>query len=660
MKPKLTREEIEQKIKEIEHKILQFENTENQYRYLVDSTTDSLYLVDEQCCYIFINSNHIKRLNLPIDKIIGHSYNEFHSAEQSRQFAEKVKEVYSTNKSVQDEHQSPRDNGFFLRTFSPVRKSTDNKEIIAVAIVSKEITDRRLIEEELRKSEEKYRLLIENSNEAIFIIIDGKIKYANFQTHKIVGYALEELSLLSFINLVISEDRDMVLERQESCLQGENTSVNYTFRTTDKKGMTHWVETNSVSINWDDQPALLNSMRDITKQKRTEARLFQAQKMESIGTLAGGIAHDFNNLLMGIQGHASLALLNMDPQNANFEHLKTIETLVMSGADLTKQLLGFARGGKYELKTVDLNLLIQNTSETIGRTKKEIKIHRNFQSDLWPVDVDHGQIEQVLLNLYVNAWQAMPGGGNLYLETKNVFIEENHFKPYITINGHYVKISVTDTGVGMDEKTRERIFEPFFTTKEMGRGSGLGLASVYGIIKNHNGFINVYSEKGQGTTFNIYLPASAKKDTRKKDKLANKNEFLPKGAETILFIDDEPMILNVGREILNTLGYTILTAEDGPKAIEKYKLSPEKIDLVILDMVMPEMGGGEVFDELKKINPEVKVLLSSGYSLNGQASKIIKRGCVGFIQKPFTIHDIASQLRKIMDKIETSAKSPSE
>ena len=512
----------------------------------------------------------------------------------------------------------------------------------------------------MRKSEEKYRLLIENSNEAIFIIIDGKIKYANFQTHKIVGYALEELSLLSFINLVISEDRDMVLERQESCLQGENTSVNYTFRTTDKKGMTHWVETNSVSINWDDQPALLNSMRDITKQKRTEARLFQAQKMESIGTLAGGIAHDFNNLLMGIQGHASLALLNMDPQNANFEHLKTIETLVMSGADLTKQLLGFARGGKYELKTVDLNLLIQNTSETIGRTKKEIKIHRNFQSDLWPVDVDHGQIEQVLLNLYVNAWQAMPGGGNLYLETKNVFIEENHFKPYITMNGHYVKISVTDTGVGMDEKTRERIFEPFFTTKEMGRGSGLGLASVYGIIKNHNGFINVYSEKGQGTTFNIYLPASAKKNTWNKDKTAIKDKLLPKGVGTILFVDDEPMILNVGSEILNTLGYTILTAEDGPKAIEKYKLSHEEIDLVILDMVMPEMGGGEVFDELKKINSEVKVLLSSGYSLNGQAGKIIDRGCVGFIQKPFTINDIARQLRKIMDKIETSAKYPTE
>ncbi len=656
MKSKPTHEELKQKIAELERNILQYENTENQYRYLVDSTTDSLYLVDEKCRYIFMNNNHIQRLKLPVEKIIGHSYHEFHSVEQSEEFAEKVKEVYAANKSVQDEHQSPHESGYFLRTFSPVKDSINNEKIIAVAIVSKNITERRLAEEALRKSEEKYRLLIENSNEAIFIIMDGKIKYANLHTEQMIGYGMEELSLISFINLVVSEDRDMVLELQESCLQGENPSINYSFRITNKQGITLWVETNSVGVNWDNEPAILNSMRNITKQKRTETRLFQAQKMESIGTLAGGIAHDFNNLLMGIQGHASLALLHMDPQNANFEHLKTIETLVMSGADLTKQLLGFARGGKYEVKTVDLNLLIQKTSETIGRTKKEIKIHRNFQNDLWPVDVDHGQIEQVLLNLYVNAWQAMPGGGNLYLETKNVFVEESRFKPYVTMNGHYVKISVTDTGVGMDEKTKERIFEPFFTTKEMGRGTGLGLASVYGIIKNHNGFINVYSEKGQGTTFNIYLPASPKKDTHDKDKNVDGDNVISKGAETILLVDDESMILTVGSELLKTLGYTILTAQDGSSAIDLYKNSKENIDLVILDMVMPEMGGGEVFDELKKINPQVKVLLSSGYSLNGQASRIIKRGCVGFIQKPFTIRDIASQLRKIIDKQKTTLK----
>lgn len=638
---------LERKIQELELKLQQLENTESQYRYLVDSTSDSLYLVDEKCRYLFMNHNHQLRLNLPSEEIIGRFFSDFHSPPQSKEFTRDVKEVFATGESIQDEHISTHTNSYFLRTLSPVRDSGEKKKIIAVAVVSKDITERRRAEEALKKSEEKYRLLIENSNEAIFIIQNDRIKFANSRVSQLLGNKIDELTDILFINLVIAEDRDMVHERQKSCLSGNNSTSNYSFRIISKDGSTYWVETNSVNISWDNEPAILNFMRDITRQKKTEARLFQAQKMESIGTLAGGIAHDFNNLLMGIQGHASLALLHMDTENPNHEHIKTIESLVMSGADLTKQLLGFARGGKYEVKAADLNTLIYKTSETIGRTKKEIKIQRNLANDLWLADIDQGQIEQVLLNLYVNAWQAMPGGGELYLSTANVVMDENRFKPYGGRNGHYVKISVTDTGVGMDEKTKERIFEPFFTTKEMGRGTGLGLASVYGIIKNHNGFINVYSEKGQGTTFNIYLPVSARKEiTQQKE---NQSAEIVGGTETILIVDDEAMIINIGREILKTLGYTILTAQSGPAALDIYRQSEIKIDLIILDMVMPEMGGGDVFDKLKKIDPDVKVLLSSGYSLNGHASKIIDRGCVGFIQKPFTIREIASQLRKILD-----------
>ena len=262
----------------------------------------------------------------------------------------------------------------------------------------------------------------------------------------------------------------MVDERQKTALGQESFTGHYSFRIINKMNSTMWVEA-SIGILWENEPVTLNFMHDVTKQKKTEVRLFQAQKMESIGTLAGGIAHDFNNLLMGIQGHASLALLQADQQMSSYQHLKTIETLVMSGSDLTKQLLGFARGGKYEVKAVDLNALIYKTSETIGRTKKEIRIYRNLAPDLWLVDIDQGQIEQVLLNLYVNAWQAMPGGGELYLATSNVTVEENQHKSIDGKSGLYVKISVTDTGVGMDEKTKERIFEPFFTTKEMGRGT---------------------------------------------------------------------------------------------------------------------------------------------------------------------------------------------
>jgi len=243
------------------------------------------------------------------------------------------------------------------------------------------------------------------------------------------------------------------------------------------------------------------------EKERLEAQFQQAQKMEATGTLAGGIAHDFNNLLMAIQGNASLILLDKDSSHPDYARLKNIEQYIRDAANLTKQLLGFARAGKYELEPTNLNELLKKGSKMFGRTKKEITIHPKYQEGIWGVEVDRGQIEQVLMNLYINAWQAMPGGGDLYLETENVTLDKNYVKPFDAKPGRYVKIMVADTGVGMDEKRRQRIFDPFFTTKEMGRGTGLGLASAYGIVKNHGGIINAYSEKGGGATFSIYLPA---------------------------------------------------------------------------------------------------------------------------------------------------------
>ena len=656
MEAKLSYAELEHKIAELSAKVHEQIGTENQYRNLVDSTSDALYLVDASGRYLFMNNNHAQRMSIPKGKAAGLSFKDFHSPEQTAEFESRIRTVYETGISIHDEHQGSRDGGYFLRTFSPVRDSVDPKNIIAVSVISKEITKRRKLEEALLKSEEKYRQLIEHSSEAIFIITGGKISYANSCTERMLGYSVGDLQVISFINLVISEDREMVFEQQKAILRADSSAVNISFRIVNKEGSTVWVATNSVAIHWENAPATLNFMHDITRQKRTETRLLQAQKMESIGTLAGGIAHDFNNLLMGIQGHTSLALLKLDKGDQTYEHIKTIENLVMSGASLTKHLLGFARGGKYEVKRVDLNDLIDKTSQTIGRTKKEIRIHQQLENNLWPTDIDQRQIEQVLLNLFVNAWQAMPGGGDLYIVTMNTFLDESRFKTYSGKSGRYVKISVTDTGTGMDEKTKERIFEPFFTTKEMGRGTGLGLASVYGIIKNHNGFINVYSEKGQGSTFNIYLPASAKKD--EKDKIPDADSAVDKTlyTETILLVDDEVIILEVAGEMLKTLGYTVITAQDGPTALDTYRTQRGNIDLVILDMVMPDMGGGEIFNELRKIDPRVKVLLSSGYSLNGQASKIIDRGCDGFIQKPFTIGDISRQLRKILGQSSPQSK----
>ena len=380
--------------------------------------------------------------------------------------------------------------------------------------------------------------------------------------------------------------------------------------------------------------------------RQTEKQLHEAQKMEAIGTLAGGIAHDFNNLLMGIQGRTSLMLLDNNSDHPHYKHLKGIENIIKGGADLTRQLLGFARGGKYEVKPTDMNDLVGKCSEMFSRTKKEIRICGKYQKDIWTVEVDQGQIEQVLLNLYVNAWQAMPGGGELYLETENVTLEADYVKAFHIEPGYYVKISVTDNGIGMDEATCRRIFEPFFTTKEVGKGTGLGLASAYGIIKNHKGIIHINSEKGNGTTFSIYLPASGKKLTEERELSC---EVL-KCTETILFVDDEDMISEFAKTILRELGYKVLLARNGKEAIEVYRNNKDQIDVVILDMIMPEMGGDKAYDIMKEVNPDIKVLLSSGYSVEGDAAKILERGCDGFIQKPFNMKQLSKSIREILDR----------
>ena len=361
--------------------------------------------------------------------------------------------------------------------------------------------------------------------------------------------------------------------------------------------------------------------------------------------MAGGIAHDFNNLLMGIQGRASLMLMDIDSSHPHFDHLQGIEEHVKSAANLTGQLLGFSRGGKYEVKTTDLNRLIKDSSKMFGRTKKEIKLHNKYQKGVWMVEADQGQIEQVVLNLFVNAWQAMPGGGDIYIETNNVILDKDYTKAYHVTHGKYVKITITDNGTGMDEATRQKIFEPFFSTKEKGRGTGLGLASAYGIIKNHDGFINVYSEKGEGTTFNIHLPSTENKGIKEQEPL---KEIL-KGEGTVLLVDDEDMIIDIGVRMLESIGYKALKATGGKEAVEIYKANRDKIDLVILDMIMPDMSGGATFDRLKEINPDIKIVLASGYSVNGQAKEILKRGCKGFIQKPFNTGELSRKIREVLD-----------
>ena len=390
----------------------------------------------------------------------------------------------------------------------------------------------------------------------------------------------------------------------------------------------------------------------VTEKKRAEeerakleATLQQVQKREAIGTLAGGIAHDFNNLLMGIQGRASLMSVDLDPDHPHMEHLRAIEEYIRSAMNLTKQLLGFARGGKYEVKPLDINELVLKSSAMFGRTQKDIQIHTKLDQSLLVVEADQRQIEQVLLNMYVNAWQAMPDGGNLFLETGIVTLDRAFCEPHEIEPGRYVKVSVTDTGIGMDSSTSQRVFDPFFTTKEMSRGTGLGLASAYGIVNNHGGVITVHSEVGHGTIFNIYLPLSDKEVHRE----APLDATLIKGSEKILLVDDEEMVIDVGRALLEKLGYQVVVANGGEAAVDTISKMGKEIDLVVLDMIMPEMDGGRAFDLIREIRPDVPVILSSGYSIDGKANEIMQRGCNGFIQKPFNISELSKKVRSILD-----------
>jgi len=517
------------------------------------------------------------------------------------------------------------------------------------------VNKRKAADDALRESEEKYRTILESIEEGCFETdIDGNLTFFSNPFLKILRYSRDELlgaNTGKYTSPDTAAKMKGITERLRETGKPENVTDYDVIR---KDGSNVSLEL-SVSLlkDQDGQPmGYRGVLRDVSERKeaeeekhKLETQLQQAQKMESIGTLAGGIAHDFNNILMGIQGNASLMLLKIESDHPNYEKIKNIEKYVQNGTELTKQLLGFARRGKYLIKASDLNEIIDKSSSLFARTKKEIRVHTDLSQDLWTAEVDRGQIEQVLLNLYVNAWQAMSNGGDLFLQTENVILDRSYFKPYKVEPGRYVKISVSDTGVGIDKETQKRIFEPFFTTKEMGRGTGLGLASVYGIIKSHGGYINVYSEKEKGTVFTIYLPASEKEVPKE---IESGPAAIIKGSGIILLIDDEKMILDVGVELLEELGYKVKSAMSGQEAIDVLKEERGKIDLIIMDMIMPGMGGGETFDRLKEIDPDIKVLLSSGYSINGQATKILRRGCDGFIQKPFNMNQLAEKVQRIL------------
>ncbi|MDX9746234.1 MAG: PAS domain S-box protein [Syntrophales bacterium] len=658
VKLRITNDELMKEIEVRQHAEAALRISEQKYRNLFEYSKDAIMILDE---------DGFKDCNQATLDIYGcKTKEEFvscHPADLSPPFQPSGKESRGESLS---QIENALKNGF--SSFNWVHKRTDGtlfpcevllgrfemegKEMVQAAV--RDITERVKSEETIRESENRFRLLAESTPLGIAVLNpELKFEYFNPRFTEIFGYTPEDLpdwriwSEKAYPDPAYRNEFEMFY-RGEVMVNPEAGRVHQrVLNTFCKIGGEKIIHFRAVIMP---NHHHLLTFEDITEYRQMEIQLREAQKMEAIGTLAGGIAHDFNNLLMGIQGYASLMMLEIDQQHPFYNNLEAIEKQVRSGADLTRQLLGYARGGRYEVRPTDLNELIEQTLGLFSRTRKELNIHRSYGSALWVTDVDRTQIEQVLLNLFLNAWQAMPGGGDLYLETTNILFDEKEASDIDLVPGSYVRIIIRDTGVGMDEWTRQRIFEPFFTTKEMGRGTGLGLATVYGIIKGHGGFIEVRSERGSGSVFLVYLPAS--QESLEEEKLRPTQE-LKKGRETILLIDDEEVVLIVTRRILRMLGYGVITASSGPGAIELYRSRCDEIALVILDMIMPGMSGCEVFDRLKRINSEVKVILSSGYSLEGQAQDIIDQGALAFIQKPFSASKLSEKIREVLERPET-------
>jgi two-component system, cell cycle sensor histidine kinase and response regulator CckA len=630
-------------------------DSEVRLRQVIDLVPHYIYAKDDAGRFILANKSVADLHGTSVSDIIGKT---------SADFMPYKKEVLPLLAQDQQVLQTEQALFFPENRFTDVRGNVHITEIIkipfnpsfleskAVLCVMTDITDRKMVEEALVRSEKQYRDVVENANSIILRWdTNGDILFLNPYGLSFFGYDENEIIGKNVAGTLVPDvesttQRDLVAMIQninkdpDSFKYNENENIR-------RNGERAWVLWANRAIKDDSGniSEILSIGNDITEKKDLEAKLRQSQRMEAIGTLAGGIAHDFNNILMGIQGRTSLMMMDTGRTDSRYEHMEGVEELVKSAANLTRQLLGFARGGKYEVKPTRLNDLVRRVTQMFGRTKKEIIIHPKYRDDLWTVEVDRGQIEQVWMNLLVNAWQAMPDGGDMFIETENEIFDDTVSKSRDVAPGKYIKLSLTDTGTGMEKEIQERIFDPFFTTKEKGRGTGMGLASAYGIIKNHNGIINVSSEKGKGSTFAIYLPAS-EKDVPTENK---KNSDLQKGKETVLIVDDEAVVLDVSEKSLKVLGYDVLTAGSGHGALEVFNNNVEKISLVILDMVMPDMDGGEVFDRIREMKPEIKVLLSSGYSINGKAAEIMNRGCDGFIQKPFDILRLSKKLRDILD-----------
>jgi two-component system, cell cycle sensor histidine kinase and response regulator CckA len=507
-------------------------------------------------------------------------------------------------------------------------------------------------EEKLRRTEHRYRTLIESIPDIIYTLeLDGSLSYISPRWKTILGHEESEVLGRFFIEFAPPEDHHFLVRVFKDVRNHKKNVENVHWHYLKKDGTRRFFLGSAAPL-YDEEgrvTGMIGMARDVTVHKRVEEQLLQSQKMESIGNLAGGIAHGFNNLLGGILGYATFVKRKLSTRDKIYQSIEAIERSAQRATELTKQLLGFARRGKYQVRPIDCNALIQEIVLILQRTiDPRIAIEVDPDPRLSLIEGDEAQVQQALMNICLNARDAMPEGGTLKIASRNQRMVPDQASPLRGMKeGSYIRLTLADTGTGMSPEVRNRIFEPFFTTKAKGQGTGLGLSMVYGIIQNHGGMIEVQSHAGTGSTFTVFLPAVA-------SAALNGEEISPvpdihQGQETVLLVDDEEIIRGLGIDILEDRGYRVFSASEGREAVRIYRERFREIDLVILDVMMPGIGGKETYRRLRAINPQVKVLLSSGYSTNGEVGEILKLGVSGFVQKPYREEELAAKVRKVLD-----------
>jgi PAS domain S-box-containing protein len=513
------------------------------------------------------------------------------------------------------------------------------------------LVERLRAEEEIKESEEKYRLLVENANDAIFVVQDGILKFPNPKTEEITGYSKEELASTPLASLIHPDDRRLVIARHEARLAGGAPPSAYTFRTANKNGENIWVQLNAAPIVWEGRPATLNFLRDISELKQMERQVQLSQKMQAIGTLAGGIAHDFNNILGVIFGYAELVQGDLAAGEDPKEHLGQILKAGDRAKKLVRQILSFSRQSDQEQQPFEVRPVVKETLELMRASlPANIEINQDLVVASGSVMGDPTQMHQVLMNLCTNAAQAMgQQDGVLEVSLERVVLDDIFISLHVELEpGPHLRLSVSDTGQGMDKITRDRIFEPFFTTKKKGDGTGLGLAVVHGIIRSHGGAITVYSELGQGTTFRVYLPLLL--DDHQPRPPAEVMVPEAQGEEHVLLVDDEEALLDIGSNILEGLGYQVTSRASSLEALELFRADPSKFDLVVTDQSMPQMSGSELSREILAVRPDLPIIICTGYSENLSAESAQERGIRRIVTKPVVAQQLATAVREVLDQ----------